>query len=206
MVIIGVGLGLLKRLPVVNNNMSKKEEIRQMGDEISHLKEQVAANSSLQSEKDRVEINFGNSQTRFETIFEESPFGNKIINSDLKIIRANKALANILGYTKEELVGNNITAFVHPEFKPAWDKLRYELWTNQRSSFDIDTCIIKKDQTSIWCQVTSILFVDSSETLGYTIIEDISKKKELERSLEEANKLRLELQRQILENAVHAAE
>ncbi|WP_461450412.1 PAS domain S-box protein [Mucilaginibacter sp.] len=42
------------------------------------------------------------------------------------------------------------------------------------TSFSLETCFRKKDGTIIWCQVTSILFPDSGETLGYTIIEDIT--------------------------------
>jgi len=47
--------------------------------------------------------------------------------------------------------------------------------------FSIETCILKKDGTFFWCHVTSILFLNGAETLGYTIIEDISERKAKEK-------------------------
>jgi PAS domain S-box-containing protein len=49
------------------------------------------------------------SQNRFETIFEASSLGNKIISSDLKIQQVNLALVKLLGFeTKEEILGTRI--------------------------------------------------------------------------------------------------
>ena len=42
-----------------------------------------------------------------------------------------------------------------------------------------------KDGSVIWCQVTSILFRDNGETLGYTIIEDITEQYKLRQQKEE---------------------
>jgi signal transduction histidine kinase len=51
-------------------------------------------------------------------------------------------------------------------------------------SFTLETCLRKKDGSIIWCQVNSILFRDHGETLGYTIIEDISEQHELKEQRE----------------------
>jgi signal transduction histidine kinase len=43
----------------------------------------------------------------------------------------------------------------------------------------LETTLIKRDGTQIWCHITSILFPEQGENLGYTILEDITQKHEL---------------------------
>jgi PAS domain S-box-containing protein len=120
------------------------------------------------------------SQTRFETIFESSSLGNKIISSDLKIKQVNPALVELLGYKrKEEIIGTRILDYTPSENHKDWAALQEKLWKLQVPSFTLETRLIKKDGSIIWCKVISILFKDNGETLGYTIIEDISEQHKL---------------------------
>jgi PAS domain S-box-containing protein len=115
--------------------------------------------------------------TRFETIFENSLLGNKIISSDLKIMQVNPALMRLLGYdTKENLIGTRILDYAPQHCHQDWKLLQEKLWKKLMPSFSLETCLLKRDGTLIWCQVTSILFEDNGETFGYTIIEDVTEK------------------------------
>jgi PAS domain S-box-containing protein len=149
-------------------------------------KKEIERLRALLIDKERLEAEYNNSQSRFKTVFEESSVGKKIINAELKIIRVNKSLVRMLGYSEEELTGRRILEFTHPDFAAQWESLRRELWESSRVSFSLDTCLIKKDKSTFWCRVTSILFEDNGETLGYTILEDISERKELEHIREES--------------------
>jgi signal transduction histidine kinase len=51
--------------------------------------------------------------------------------------------------------------------------------------FSLEACLIKKDGTQIWCQVTSIVFPDKVGLLGYNIIEDITEQHQLRLHKEE---------------------
>jgi len=127
---------------------------------------------------DRTE--FQNSQTRFSTIFEYSRLGNKVITADLKIVQVNPAMVALLGYdTKDEIVGTRILDYSPTENHKHWQMLQEQLWKEATPSFSLETTLIKKDGSLIWCQVTSILFPDQGENLGYTILEDITEKHEL---------------------------
>lgn len=154
---------------------------RHLQDEINSLKEHIRRTAIDQEEKDRLHQEYQKSQNRFKIIFEQSRLGNKIINEDLRIIKVNNALINILGYAQEEMLGKRITDFSLGNFKSDWKKLQHTLWTTKMSSFSIDTCLIKKDGLIVWVHVTTILIDDKDKMLGYTIIEDISERKELER-------------------------
>jgi PAS domain S-box-containing protein len=115
------------------------------------------------------------SRGRFKTVFESSNLGNKIISSDLKILQVNPALVTLLGYdSKEDIIGTRILDYSPRDHQHHWQTLQEHLWTHASSSFSLETTLIKKDGSVIWCQVNSILFQDKGETLGYTTIQDIT--------------------------------
>ena len=123
-------------------------------------------------------------QAWFRTVFENSPFGQKIITPDLIIRQANRAVVQMLGCAGvEELVGRKILEFAHPDHRADWHFLQQRLWNHKLPSFTLETCLVRADGTSFWCQVTSIRFPDGNEELGYTQLEDISERKELALSL-----------------------
>jgi PAS domain S-box-containing protein len=125
------------------------------------------------------------SQIRFRTIFETSKLGNKIISSDLKILQVNSAMVALLGYDqKDDIIGSRILDYVPLEFHTHWKLLQKNLWDHKMPSFSLETCLRRKDNSIIWCRVNSILFKDKDETLGYTIIEDVSLQHELKKQRE----------------------
>jgi PAS domain S-box-containing protein len=129
---------------------------------------------------------FQESQSRFRAVFEASRLGNKIINADLEILQINASLVKLLGYSeKEDIIGTTILDYSPPERHEEWRYLQEQLWKHSAPSFSLETVLIKKDGSFIWCQVTSILFKDNGKTLGYTIIEDISEQYKLRQQKEE---------------------
>ena len=92
----------------------------------------------------------------------------------------------LLGYeNKEDIIGSAIFDYAPPECHKDWRFLQEKLWQLLTPSFSLETCLQRRDGTKIWCQVTSILFPDQGETLGYTIIEDITEKYNLRQQKEE---------------------
>ncbi|GGK71132.1 ATP-binding protein [Rufibacter glacialis] len=177
---------------LVAENLTLRAENRSLRAEVSDalfkLEEQIA-----------IETQYKESQSRFQTIFSKSKLGNKIIAPDLRIIQVNEALQTMLGYSEKELVGSRVIDFAHQDFAHHWLDLQDHLWSRKIPSFQIETCLIRKDGTVQWCQVTSILFRDQNSTLGYTIVEDIKERKELELK----NKTLFEAQETILHMVAH---
>lgn len=166
----------LKNHNGVNNTL--KNENSSLRKEIQLLRSEK--NPSIEQEA------FMESQMRFQTIFELSTLGNKIISRDLKIIQVNPAMVALLGYnTKEDLLGTEILDYSPPDHHQHWKTLQQHLWSNSIPSFTLETVLIKKDRSLIWVNVTSILFPDDGESLGYTIIEDITEKHALRLHKEE---------------------
>ncbi|MES2730868.1 MAG: HAMP domain-containing sensor histidine kinase [Bacteroidota bacterium] len=175
---------------------SKGEQLPVPADSLSQLKEKNHAlaeeNIFLRSALEKqatIEQKYKESQERFRTIFEKSHFGNKIIDSTLTIIQVNQNLQQLLGYSAQELLGTQIIAYVHPDFVQPWHDLQENLWAKDIPFFQMETCLIRKDGSPMWCQVTSILFRDNKATLGYTTLEDISMRKDLEEMLAKQTEL-----------------
>ncbi|AMR33992.1 hypothetical protein A0256_22355 [Mucilaginibacter sp. PAMC 26640] len=150
-------------------------------DTIESLKKK---NIELTLETERLKV--GNSQNLFRTIFECSRLASKVISPDLNILEVNMALVKLLGYdTKEEIIGAHILDYSPSADKSHWQALQEQLWHKETPFFSLETRLIKKDGTMIWCQVTSILFPDESGLLGYTIIVDVSEQHQLKVHKEE---------------------
>jgi PAS domain S-box-containing protein len=143
------------------------------------LKNFQMANSKFNDPVDHEQL-YQESQTRFETVFESSSLGNKIITSDLKIQQVNPAMVELLGYeSKEDIIGTRILDYTPNEHHKDWAALQEKLWKTNMPSFSLETRLKRKDGTVFWCKVISILFKDKGETFGYTIIEDITEQHNL---------------------------
>lgn len=140
------------------------------------------------------------SQVRFRTVFENAPLGQKIISPDLTIRQVNQAVVDMLRFTNPaELVGRRIIEFAHPDHRADWQELQKRLWEHRLPAFTLETCMVRADGTSFWCRVHSVLFPDEGGELGYTILEDISDRKDLETKLKRV----YDAQETILQLATH---
>ena len=152
-----------------------KNQIQLLELEVQRLKKSENSVKILYDEQS----DYHDSQIRFRTIFESSKLANKIIASDYSILEVNTAFLDLLGYTREELIGTKILDYSPADHHPDWKLLQENLWKQSTPAFNIETCLKKKDGSLIWCNINSILFQDNDQTLGYTIIEDISIKRDM---------------------------
>jgi PAS domain S-box-containing protein len=126
------------------------------------------------------------SQVRFHTVFNHSPLGHKIIDPNLIIRQANAAVATLLGLESSlEVIGHAILEFAHPDYQADWARLQEALWTHRLPSFALETCLLRANGTVVWCRVTTVLFPDAQGELGYTTLEDISTRKQLETQVQQ---------------------
>ncbi len=169
----------------LSNSENHSEIISSLKSENAALRKQI---EDLQNAKGSGESQFDyhESQLRFRTIFELSRLGNKVITSDLKITQINPAMVALLGYDhKEEIIGTRILDYAPQDHHAHWKLLQKQLWEQSMPSFSLETVLIKKDGSLMWVHVTSILFPDQGQHLGYTIIEDITEQHALKLQREE---------------------
>lgn len=74
----------------------------------------------------------------------------------MKILQLNPAMVALLGYdSKKEVIGSYLLDYTRPEFHQDWFTLQTKLWDLHLPSFNLETCLKKKDGSIIWCSVTS---------------------------------------------------
>ena len=174
----------------------EKKQVKSLQQKNTRLREQKVAADEQKVADER----YQRSQDRFRTVFENSPMGQKIIDPDLCIRQANQALATMLGLkSPKKVVGRKIIDFAHPDFVKDWQQLQEQLWDHKKPSFALETCLIRQDKSSFWCRVTSVLFPDEEGELGYTTLEDVTARKQLEL----ANQRLYDTQETILQLAAH---
>jgi len=119
---------------------------------------------------------------KFNRVFALTSVASKIINSDLTILKVNKALTELLGYAASEIEGTKILDYACPEYKEHWHDLQEALWHKQLPFFKLEACLFHKDHSIVWVDVTTILFNDEGDTYGFTVLDDISYRKSFEES------------------------
>jgi two-component system sensor histidine kinase VicK len=155
-------------------------EVKALRAELDWLRSERIDKATHQVLADR----YAESQVRFRTVFDNSPFGQKIIDSDLVIRQVNPAVLAMLGCARpDEVVGHRIQEFAHPAYQEDWRFLQERLWAHKMVRFALETRLVRSDGSAFWCQVTSMRFPDNGEELGFTQLEDISDRKALELSL-----------------------
>mgnify|MGYP003577037022 CR=1 FL=1 len=177
---------------IKEENQTLKKLVQELQSENKQLKSRSLAPTSSQEQafddleyRLQVEEQLKESQERFVTVFEKSRVANKIINMDLKMTQINEALCTLLGYSKEELLGTTILNYTHPDFIKYWFDMHEALWKQELPSFSLEACLIKKDKSHVWVLVNTIRFRDKGETLGYTNLQDITERKQLDRHKDE---------------------
>lgn len=161
----------------MTSSVPEKKQVASLQQKNTRLRQQKTDADQQQAADQR----YAHSQDRFRTVFENSPLGQKIIGPELDIRQANQALATMLGLKSvKQVVGRKIIDFAHPDFVKDWERLQEQLWEHRRPNFTLETCLIRVDKSSFWCRVTSVLFPDEEGELGYTTLEDITDRKQLE--------------------------
>ncbi|MES2266778.1 MAG: PAS domain-containing sensor histidine kinase [Bacteroidota bacterium] len=151
----------------------------------------MSANTILQKENAALkqelrQLKISRHLERFHTIFESSSLASKIIAPDLQIIEVNMALVELLGYSlKEDIVGTRILDYSPEDQHEHWKLLQAHIWKKKTPFFKLETSLIRKDGSIIWCHITSILFPEKQGFLGYSVIEDITDQRLLKLHREE---------------------
>jgi len=116
------------------------------------------------------------SRERFHTLFEYAPDGIFISSPDGNYIEVNRAGAELLGYSREELIGKQISDIVDQEQRvnTEWGKVNTNTLNNSEWS------IKRKDKSTFIGEVYSTILPDGNIL---RIIRDITERKDTEKKL-----------------------
>jgi PAS domain S-box-containing protein len=181
-------------LPVIVLTTEKNDEIGleliKEGAQDYILKNQLRSSNMEKSLKYAIErkhllLELNKSLKLFEETFEQAAVGFSNLSFDGKYIKINKKFADILGYSKEELIEKSIEDITHPEDLEEDLRNLKNLINGRIDNYKIEKRYIRKEGSIIWVSLTrtGIRLNRKEYEYLFTTIEDITERKKLEEGL-----------------------
>ncbi len=122
----------------------------------------------------------------FERLFESAPEAIILIGNDGKVIKVNNAFTKLFGFSKEELIYQDVDDFIVPEELKNQAK-EYHDRILKGLDLEAEEIRIRKDRSRVFVSILSTPITYRKNQLGvYVIYRDITQQKETERILHEA--------------------
>ena len=111
-----------------------------------------------------------------------------VFDSEGRIVIANTALCELLGYSMDEVHGLTRSAISHPDDLEAEPSLFHELISGKRQRYAIDKRFLHKSGRVRWGHSTVTLLREGAGNFAIAAIEDITEKRNIEQASEEVRR------------------
>ncbi len=137
------------------------------------------------SDLKKTEVAMREQQERFRSIFELSPLGIVLSDTNANIVEVNDVFCRILGYTKEELIRKKPWDITHADDVVSNQKLMARMHNGQIDTYAMEKRYIRKDGSVLWVNLSVAAIKDHQGKFKYTlsVIDDISDRKAAEAQL-----------------------
>ncbi|HEV7899261.1 MAG TPA: EAL domain-containing protein [Planosporangium sp.] len=121
-------------------------------------------------------------EARFRAVFAGSAFGIGIADLDGRLVDANATLAEMTGYTREELCGRAIVDFVDPVERAAVAELFAELGRSEHDRVRTDQRLYRRDGQVLWAHLAASLIRDERGEPRFQaiMVEDVTDRHQLQ--------------------------
>ena len=117
-------------------------------------------------------------EERFRVIFEEAPVGMTLIREPGVLVKVNRALCQMSGYSEEEFVGLTVSDITHPADQNRTASVLAGLFSPQAKQYKVEKRYLGKRRV-FWGQATVAIIPspDGKPNLALAIVEDITQRK-----------------------------
>ncbi|MEB3886029.1 PAS domain S-box protein [Lyngbya sp. CCY1209] len=136
-------------------------------------------------DRKRAEKQLRESEERFRTAFEDAATGMVLVSSTGRVLKVNRSLCEILGYTEAELLALTFQEITHPDDLDTDLQLFKQVLKGEIRTYEIEKRYFGRDGRVIWALLGVSLVMDETEQPLYLIsqIQDISDRKRAEEAL-----------------------
>jgi len=143
------------------------------------------------TERRRQQEELRSSEDRFRAIFERAGVGIALVDAHSgHFVRCNRALADMLGYTPENLCRLRVEEVTHAADKPAQHAFTQKLFAGTIDRYRLEKRYLRKDGSEMWGLLTATLVRDRCGDPQYIVgmVEDVTERRALHAALEESEK------------------
>ncbi len=176
-----------------------------LGDELSYSAHVAQENQNLRQE---LEMRIGEiemerqalktSEERYRVLLDNAGDAIFIADPEGNFVEINKKAEELLGYTRRELLGMNLTQ-IHPKEELERVKLAFKEMGEGQLRFGSDIKVLKKDGTFVAVDITGIAIEYAGKKVVHGIFRDIAERKQAEKKLKEYNE---QLERLVVERTM----
>ncbi|HKS75909.1 MAG TPA: PAS domain S-box protein [Terriglobales bacterium] len=132
----------------------------------------------------------------FRVTFEEAAIGMAHVAVDGRWLRINRKLCEIVGYSREELLGMTFQDITYPEDLDSDLAHVQELLSGKAQRYSMEKRYVRKDRSLVWINLSVALLRDAKGAPKYFIsaIEDITARKRMEEAIAQSH---VELEAQV---------
>lgn len=143
------------------------------------------------SHRKKAEAEIEESEERFRVIFERSAIGKSLTKPDGSLLQVNRAFADMLGYSIEELHRLNFAHITHPDDVAESRECIRSLVAGEQTDCRFEKRYLHKNGDTVWADVSTTLQRNAQGIPLYLItsIVDITERKRVEEDLRESELL-----------------
>jgi PAS domain S-box-containing protein len=142
----------------------------------------------LRDAREPVAAPIGNGGPRLPDVFDDAGIPMGVASPEGRWTRVNRALAELLGYGRDELVGTLAEGIVHPDDRPAQREALRLLLAGECPSYTSEHRCLRNDGEATWGLVTVTLVPDADGRPHHLVyaVQDISDRKRAEAELRQS--------------------
>ncbi|MBF0559567.1 MAG: PAS domain S-box protein [Nitrospirae bacterium] len=138
------------------------------------------------TERKLMEMALQQSEEKFRTLFESAIDALFIIDMDGNFIDVNKTAYERLGYTKEEMLSMKLSQLDQPEFAARLQERMEHMQNKGEGVFE--SAHLRKDGTAMPVEINTRVMEFQGKKVFFSVIRDISERKQMEEALHESEK------------------
>ncbi|MCF8064348.1 MAG: transporter substrate-binding domain-containing protein [Desulfarculaceae bacterium] len=125
------------------------------------------------------------SEAKFRAAFDSAPEGMALVDDQRRFLRVNRRLCEMLGYSKDELIGKSFNKFTHPDDRQAGRDRWRKLLAGDVSINQVEKRYLNKNGDIVWVMVSNAAIRDEHGNVQYILshIYDITQRKNAEEAL-----------------------
>jgi PAS domain S-box-containing protein len=145
----------------------------------------------------------GNGGPRPPDVFEDTGIPMGVASPEGRWVRVNRALAELLGYAEDELIGALAEGMVHPDDRPVQREAMRLLLAGECPSYTSEHRCVRRSGEPVWGLVTVTLVSDAANRPRHLVyaVQDIGDRKRVEAELRESE----ERYRRVVQATRHVA-